>query len=107
MSDKTIFIFDAVEGDIVSEDIYTPDGNILVKKDTVLDYSIISNISGNHILEIKVYDRESEQSFEDSEIENNENEKYLLKAIFGVEYKHYGNGSFLGKIKTIILRKLF
>ncbi|MDY4741505.1 MAG: HD-GYP domain-containing protein [Lachnospira sp.] len=89
MSDKTIFIFDAVEGDIVSEDIYTPDGNILVKKDTVLDYSIISNISGNHILEIKVYDRESEQSFEDSEIENNENEKYFDKIRKSAQYKQF------------------
>lgn len=89
MSDKTIFIFDAVEGDIVSEDIYTPDGNILVKKGTVLDYSIISNISGNHILEIKVYDRESEQSFEDSEIENNENEKYFDKIRKSAQYKQF------------------
>ena len=89
MSDKTIFIFDAVEGDIVSEDIYTPDGNILVKKDTVLDYSIISNISGNHILEIKVYDRESEQAFEDSEIENNENEKYFDKIRKSAQYKQF------------------
>lgn len=89
MSDKTIFIFDAVEGDIVSEDIYTPDGNILVKKDTVLDYSIISNISGNHILEIKVYDRECEQSFEDSEIENNENEKYFDKIRKSAQYKQF------------------
>ena len=89
MSDKTIFIFDAVEGDIVSEDIYTPDGHILVKKGTVLDYSIISNISGNHILEIKVYDRESEQSFEDSEIENNENEKYFDKIRKSAQYKQF------------------
>lgn len=89
MSDKTIFIFDAVEGDIVSEDVHTPDGNILVKKDTVLDYSIISNISGNHILEIKVYDRESEQSFEDSDIENNENEKYFDKIRKSTQYKQF------------------
>ena len=89
MSDKTIFISDAVEGDIVSDDIYTPDGNILVKKGTVLDYSIISNISGNHILEIKVYDRESEQSFEDSEIENNENEKYFDKIRKSAQYKQF------------------
>ena len=34
MTDKTIFIFDAQEGDKLADDVHTPDGNILAKKDT-------------------------------------------------------------------------
>lgn len=56
MTDKTIFIFDAQEGDKLADDVHTPDGNILAKKDTILNYDIIANISGHHILEVKVYD---------------------------------------------------
>ena len=45
MTDKTIFIFDAQEGDKLADDVHTPDGNILAKKDTILNYDIIANIS--------------------------------------------------------------
>ena len=38
MTDKTIFIFDAQEGDKLADDVHTPDGNILAKKDTILNY---------------------------------------------------------------------
>lgn len=41
MTDKTIFIFDAQEGDKLADDVHTPDGNILAKKDTILNYDII------------------------------------------------------------------
>lgn len=58
MEENTIFIFDAKEGDIVSRDIITDDGSILVKKNTVLNLDIISTISSHHILEINVYDQE-------------------------------------------------
>ena len=47
MTDKTIFIFDAQEGDKLADDVHTPDGNILAKKDTILNYDIIANISGH------------------------------------------------------------
>ena len=40
MTDKTIFIFDAQEGDKLADDVHTPDGNILAKKDTILNYDI-------------------------------------------------------------------
>ena len=60
MTDKTIFIFDAQEGDKLADDVHTPDGNILAKKDTILNYDIIANISGHHILEVKVYDTNNE-----------------------------------------------
>ena len=50
MTDKTIFIFDAQEGDKLADDVHTPDGNILAKKDTILNYDIIANISGHHNL---------------------------------------------------------
>lgn len=53
MTDKTIFIFDAQEGDKLADDVHTPDGNILAKKDTILNYDIIANISGHHILEVR------------------------------------------------------
>ena len=61
MTDKTIFIFDAQEGDKLADDVHTPDGNILAKKDTILNYDIIANISGHHILEVKVYDTNNER----------------------------------------------
>ena len=70
MTDKTIFIFDAQEGDKLADDVHTPDGNILAKKDTILNYDIIANISGHHILEVKVYDTNNE--LQDLEKEWNE-----------------------------------
>ena len=63
MTDKTIFIFDAQEGDKLADDVHTPDGNILAKKDTILNYDIIANISGHHILEVKVYDTNNAVSY--------------------------------------------
>ena len=82
MTDKTIFIFDAQEGDKLADDVHTPDGNILAKKDTILNYDIIANISGHHILEVKVYDTNNElQDLEKvlGKTANKENVKYFDK----------------------------
>lgn len=91
MSEKIIFIFDAKEGDQLSEDVNTPDGKIFVKKDTILDYDIITNISNHHILEVRIYDNddlEDNQSGIDSE-RNTENEKYFDKIRNSRQFKKF------------------
>lgn len=80
MREKIIFVFEASEGDKLSEAVYTQDGNILVKKDTILDYDIIANISSHHVLEIKVYD--------DNE-ESQQNEKYFDKIRNSGQFKRF------------------
>ena len=55
MEEAVIFVFDAEVGMTLAKDVITPNGHILVKKDTVLDWDLISNISNHHVLEIKVY----------------------------------------------------
>ncbi len=54
--EKTVFIFDAEEGQVLSKDIHLPDGHLVAAKDTVLTMNLITKISGYHILEISVYD---------------------------------------------------
>ena len=91
MSEKIIFIFDAKEGDQLSEDVNTPDGKILVKKDTILDYDVIANISNHHILEVRIYDNdelEDNQSRIDSD-RNTENEKYFDKIRKSRQFKKF------------------
>ena len=91
MSEKIIFIFDAKEGDQLSEDVNTPDGKILVKKDTILDYDVIANISNHHILEVRIYDNdelEDNQSRIDSD-RNTENEKYFDTIRKSRQFKGY------------------
>lgn len=91
MSEKIIFIFDAKEGDQLSEDVNTPDGKILVKKGTILDYDIIANISNHHILEVRIYDNdelEDNQSGIDSK-RNTENEKYFDKIRKSRQFKKF------------------
>ena len=92
MTDKTIFIFDAQEGDKLADDVHTPDGNILAKKDTILNYDIIANISGHHILEVKVYDTNNElQDLEKvlGKTANKENVKYFDKIRASIRFKHF------------------
>lgn len=91
MSEKIIFIFDAKEGDQLSKDVNTPDGKILVKKDTILDYDVIANISNHHILEVRIYDNdelEDNQSRIDSD-RNTENEKYFDKIRKSRQFKKF------------------
>lgn len=52
MKEKTIFIFEAEEGMILSRDVVLPDGHLIAPADTSLTYDIIERISDYHILEI-------------------------------------------------------
>ncbi|MGN0319142.1 MAG: HD-GYP domain-containing protein [Lachnospira sp.] len=86
----TIFIFDAEEGMVVSQDVHLPDGNILVKKGTVLDMGLISTISGYHILEINVYVQEVDSSGENINIpESAESQRYYDSIRASEQFKKF------------------
>lgn len=53
---KTVFIFNADEGMILSRDVNLPDGHLIAAKYTVLNLNLITKISNYHILEVSVYD---------------------------------------------------
>ncbi len=55
-SEKTLFIFDAKEGMVLSRDIINSEGHLVAAKETKLDLTIIAKISSYHILEITVYE---------------------------------------------------
>ena len=54
--EKTIFIFDAEEGMVLSRDVIKSDGSLIAARGTTLDMDIIAKISGYHILEINIVD---------------------------------------------------
>lgn len=53
---KTVFIFNADEGMILSRDVNLPDGHLITAKYTVLNLNLITKISNYHILEVSIYD---------------------------------------------------
>ncbi len=73
-NEKTVFIFDADEGMILSKDVNLPDGHLIAAKDTVLNLNLITKISNYHILEVSVYDK-----FENEPTTNEENITYYNK----------------------------
>jgi len=54
MNEKTVFIFEAEEGMILSKDIVLPNGHIILPAGTPLTYETIERISNFHVLEIMV-----------------------------------------------------
>jgi len=54
MNEKTIFIFEAEEGMIISKNIVLPDGHLVLPAGTPLTYEMIERISNFHVLEIMV-----------------------------------------------------
>lgn len=52
---KKIFIFDAVSGMTLAEDVTLPNGHLVISAGTTLDYALIQKLSDYHILEIIVY----------------------------------------------------
>lgn len=78
MKEKTVFIFDAEEGMMLSKDIFLEDGKILSPRETILNMDLISKISSYHILEISVYDiPNNEEMITDSS--NQEEQTYFDK----------------------------
>jgi hypothetical protein len=55
-NEKTVFIFNADEGMILSRDVNLPDGHLIAAKYTVLNLNLITKISNYHILEVSIYD---------------------------------------------------
>lgn len=54
--EKNIFIFDAAEGMVLSQDIMTSTGHLIAAKDTVLTLDMIAKISEYNVLKINVYE---------------------------------------------------
>ena len=48
--EKNIFIFDAAEGMVLSQDIMTSTGHLIAAKDTVLTLDMIAKISEYNVL---------------------------------------------------------
>lgn len=55
MNEKTIFIFEAEDGMVLSRDVYTSDGQLIATTGTVLDTDTILKISGYHIIEVFIF----------------------------------------------------
>ena len=58
---KNIFIFDAAEGMVLSQDIMTSTGHLIAAKDTVLTLDMIAKISEYNVLKINVYEEAAAQ----------------------------------------------
>jgi putative nucleotidyltransferase with HDIG domain len=72
MEEAVIFIFDAKAGMKLSADVFSQEGNLLVKKDTVLDWKSISDISSHQVLEIKIYDENASTNSDVPKVEESE-----------------------------------
>ena len=59
--EKNIFIFDAAEGMVLSQDIMTSTGHLIAAKDTVLTLDMIAKISEYNVLKINVYEEAAAQ----------------------------------------------
>lgn len=84
-NEKTVFIFDAEEGMVLSRDIINNDGHLIAGLGTVLDLDIIARISGYHILEINVYDQNKPEKVKTDE----ENDSYFEKVRKTDQFKHF------------------
>ncbi len=51
-----IFLFEAQPGAVLSKDVHTPDGHLIVPAKTVLDKETIEKLRSYHILELCIYD---------------------------------------------------
>lgn len=58
---ENIFIFDAAEGMVLSQDIMTSTGHLIAAKDTVLTLDMIAKISEYNVLKINVYEEAAAQ----------------------------------------------
>ena len=50
--EKNIFIFDAAEGMVLSQDIITSTGHLIAAKDTILTLDMIAKISEYNVLKL-------------------------------------------------------
>lgn len=113
MEEKMIFIFDAEEGNILSQDVCLDDGTILVPKETVLNLDIIASISAHHILEIKVYKDEAiteskasggnsngNNTNTSNNVSNNDNNSYFDKVRSTEAFKQF-NKNYIDSIANI------
>lgn len=62
VQEKNIFIFDAAEGMVLSQDIITSTGHLVAAKDATLTLDMIAKISDYNILKINVYEEDKKTS---------------------------------------------
>lgn len=107
LSEKTVFIFDAVEGMVLSKDIINSDGRLIAPASTVLTLDTISRISGYNILEISVYEKRKEPSSENAV--NKEQMTYYEKVKDSDNFKNFsktfleGTNELESDLKNIVL----
>lgn len=96
-TEKTVFIFDADEGMVLSKDVTLPDGHMVAAKGTELNLNLITRISNYHILEISVYEEvtQSEQL-----PTNDENITYYNKVRQTEQFKEF-HESYNNDIETV------
>lgn len=67
-SEKTIFIFEADDSMVISQDIVNPDGKLIAANGQKLTYDLINIMTANHILEISIYEKGEAPLMEEKEL---------------------------------------
>lgn len=93
MKEKSIFIFEAETGMILSQDVVLPDGHLILPAGTTLTYESIQRISNFHILEILV---EAEPRI----YNGNQSSSYLAKVKQSESFKKFSN-EYMENVKTV------
>lgn len=87
--EKTVFIFDAVEGMVLSKDVISSDGRLIAPHSAVLTLDMISKISDYNVLEISVYEKVEEEHSDDTSDE--EQMTYYEKVKNSETFKKFSN----------------
>lgn len=96
LNETTVFIFDAEEGMTLSRDILNAEGRLVAAAGTRLDLDIIAKISGYHILEINVLDRNVPEKIKPDE----ENNSYFNKIRRTEQFKQF-HETYVENIATV------
>lgn len=90
MGEAVIFVYEAQVGMKLADDVFLPDGSLLVKKETVLDENIITSFSIYHILEIKIYEDDKPINSDVLEVhESEETTRYYDKVRESDQFKRF------------------
>ena len=107
LPEKTVFVFDATEGMVLSKDVINSDGRLIAPASTVLTLDIISRISGYNILEISVYEKRKEAPHEN--VAYKEQMTYYEKVKDSDNFKNFsktfleGTNELESNLKNIVL----
>lgn len=84
MTEKCIFIFEAENNMVLSRDVYTDDGHLVVPAKTVLDAATVQRIISYHIIEVYVEEPEPAEAVDASSSPN-----YFDKIRSGEDFKEF------------------